>query len=150
MRISIGNDHRGVDMKRRIVQQLELLGHDVTDRGATTENSVDYPDIALAVGHDVAGGKADRGILICGTGIGMAVAANKVPGVRAATCQDTQTARLSRQHNDLNVLCLAGSLDDATTDQVVSVWLTTDFEGGRHGRRVQKIRDAECQDHESA
>src|SRR5688572_15069617 len=107
MRVSLGSDHRGVHTKARLVQLLTQAGHEVSDEGTHDSQSVDYPDFALIVGRKVSQGQADRGILICGTGIGMCISANKVPGIRAACCHDEITAELSRRHNDTNVLCLS-------------------------------------------
>ena len=144
MRIAIGSDHRGVSMRARIVELLKRLGQEVTDVGASQGESVDYPDVAAAVARRVSEGAADRGILICGTGLGMTIAANKFPGVRAAPCHDDLTAELSRRHNDLNVLCLSGDiLGDRLVDRLVEICLNTAFEGGRHARRIEKIRDLE-------
>jgi len=144
MKIAIGSDHRGIEVKRKLVELLSGMGHEVLDEGTRSADSVDYPDIARQVAHRVAQGDAERGILICGTGIGMAIAANKVPGVRAAPCHDDLTAEMSRRHNDLNVLCLsADMLGERLIDRMVEIWLNTEFEGGRHARRVQKIADLE-------
>ena len=140
MRVAIGCDHRGYDVKDNIVDLIERLGHEVFDAGTNDRESVDYPDFAEIVAQRVATRKADRGILICGTGIGMAIAANKVEGVRAATCHDDLTAEMSRRHNDTNVLCLAADLlADPLINHMVDTWLKTDFEGGRHARRIDKI-----------
>jgi len=144
MRLSIGSDHRGFLLKRKLIEKLQALGHDVADEGAYDETSVDYPDIASCVGKKVSCGEADKGILICGTGIGMAISANKISGVRAATCLDETAIEMSRRHNDLNVLCLAGNtLDEPTAERLVELWLTTEFEGGRHQRRIEKIAGIE-------
>lgn len=144
MKISVGTDHRGLDQKRMVTQIAESLGHEVVDHGANSTESCDYPDIAQTLGSSVASGSTDRGILICGTGIGMSIAANKVKGIRAAVCNNTNQARLSRQHNDANVLCLPGdSFEEAAVRELVSIWLTTEFEGGRHGRRVEKVKQME-------
>ena len=144
MRIAIASDHRGYLLKERITSQLTASGYDVSNEGPSSDESVDYPDFAAAVARKVSEGKADRGILICGTGIGMAIVANKFSGVRAAPCVDEVSAKLSRQHNDLNVLCLSGDLLSVNTvDRVVQTWMETDFEGGRHERRVEKIREIE-------
>ena len=144
MRIAVGSDHRGVDMRAKLVELLEQLGQDVVDMGSHGDDPVDYPDIAALVGRKVAAGEADRGILICGSGLGMCIAANKIPGVRAAPCYDDVTAELSRRHNDLNVLCLSGDmLGDRLVDRLVEIWLSTPFDGGRHARRLQKIFDLE-------
>jgi ribose 5-phosphate isomerase B len=140
VKIAIGSDHRGYDAKRRIVTLLELLGHEVQDVGPFAADSVDYPDFALQVAQAVGERRVERGILICGTGIGMCIAANKVRGVRAAPCHDSITAEMSRRHNDANILCLSADLlGDELIDRMVRIWLTTDFEGGRHARRVDKI-----------
>ncbi|MEQ8785338.1 MAG: ribose 5-phosphate isomerase B [Pirellulaceae bacterium] len=144
MRVSIGSDHRGFHVKAKLIDLLRKLGHEVDDIGAHDECSVDYPDVAAAVSGQVSRGDSDRGILICGTGIGMAIAANKFPGVRAAPCHDEVTAEMSRRHNDLNVLCLSGDLlGERRMDRMVSLWLDTEFEGGRHARRVAKIGELE-------
>lgn len=144
MRIAIGSDHRGVSVKLRLVERLMLEGHDVEDVGPEELNNVDYPDYAAAVARRVAHGESDRGILVCGSGIGMCIAANKVPGVRAATCHDELTAEMSRRHNDVNVLCIsADMLGDLTINRMIDVWLATDFDGGRHVRRLDKIRRLE-------
>jgi ribose 5-phosphate isomerase B len=140
MKIAIGSDHRGFEVKRRIVALLNQLGHEVLDVGPESRDSVDYPDYALQVGAAVSEGRVERGILICGTGIGMCIAANKVKGVRAAPCHDSITAEMSRRHNDANVLCLSADLlGEELIDRMVRIWLTTDFEGGRHAQRVGKI-----------
>jgi ribose 5-phosphate isomerase B len=140
MKIAIGSDHRGFDSKRRIVSLLERLGHEVMDFGPGGLESVDYPDFAFQVAQAVSEKRVDRGILICGTGIGMCIAANKVMGVRAAPCHDSITAEMSRRHNDANVLCLSADLlGGELLDRMVKIWLETDFEGGRHARRVEKI-----------
>jgi ribose 5-phosphate isomerase B len=140
MRISVGSDHRGVAMRQKIIDLLERLGQEVIDVGAHDEEAIDYPDVAASVARRVSAGEADRGILICGTGLGMSIAANKFPGVRAAPCHDDLTAELSRRHNDLNVLCLSGDIvGEKIVDRLVEIWLETPFEGGRHARRLGKI-----------
>jgi len=140
MRIAIGSDHRGYHLKEQLIALLRSKGHEVHDEGATGSESVDYPDFAALVAKKVGGQGVERGILICGTGIGMAIAANKFAGVRAAPCNDEVTAEISRRHNDLNVLCLsADMLSPRTVERMVEVWLATPFEGGRHERRVEKI-----------
>ena len=145
MHISVGSDHRGYKVKAKILELLERLGHSTIDAGANGDDSVDYPDIANTVSQKVSDGESDRGILICGTGIGMAIAANKYKGVRAATCHDTVTAEMSRRHNNLNVLCLSADLfGERSVEQLVSIWLETEFEGGRHERRINKISDTEA------
>jgi ribose 5-phosphate isomerase B len=140
MKIAVGSDHRGFEVKRRVVALLPQLGHEVLDLGTDSAQSVDYPDIALQVAQAVGTKQVDRGILICGTGIGMCIAANKVHGVRAAPCHDSITAEMSRRHNNANILCLSADLlGDELIDHMIRIWLTTDFEGGRHARRVDKI-----------
>ena len=146
MNISVGTDHRGLDQKKMVTEIAKSLGHAVIDHGTNSTESCDYPDIAKALGQSVESGNTDRGILICGTGIGMSIAANKVKGVRAAVCNNTAQARLSRQHNDANVLCLPGdSFEEAAVTELVSVWLETNFEGGRHERRVEKMKQMEAE-----
>ncbi|MGL4420544.1 MAG: ribose 5-phosphate isomerase B [Gemmataceae bacterium] len=140
MRIAVGNDHRGVPMKERLVAILRELGHTVTDVGATGPASVDYPDYALRVAELITFGQADRGILICATGHGMCIAANKVVGIRAANCRDFIDAELSRQHNDANVMCLSADLvSPELMERMLKIWLHTPFDGGRHSRRLEKI-----------
>jgi ribose 5-phosphate isomerase B len=138
--IAIASDHAGVDLKARIVELVGEIGRDVRDLGPADRTSVDYPDFAHAVAKAVASGEAERGILICGTGIGMSLAANRHPRVRAALCHDAFTAEMARCHNDANVLCLgARSTGPGVAEQVVRIFLDTPFEGGRHQRRVEKI-----------
>jgi ribose 5-phosphate isomerase B len=140
MKIAIGSDHRGYEAKRRLVSFLRQMQHEVLDIGPEGSDSVDYPDFAFEVSRAVSEGRVQRGILICGTGIGMCIAANKVPGVRAAPCHDSITAEMSRRHNDANVLCLSADLlGEELIDRMVRIWLETEFEGGRHARRVEKI-----------
>ena len=140
MKIAIGSDHRGYDVKRRISSLLRQLGHEVLDVGPEGSESVDYPDYAFQVGRAVSEGRVDRGILIDGTGIGMCIAANKVQGVLAAPCHDSITVEMSRRHNNANVLCLSADLlGDELIDRMIRIWLETGFEGGRHARRVDKI-----------
>jgi len=140
MRIAVGSDHRGVRLRAKLVELLERLGQEVIDLGKDERTTVDYPDMAEAVGRLVSRREADRGILISGTGLGMCIVANKLPGVRAAPCYDELTAELSRRHNDLNVLCLSGDITgEMQMDRVVEVWLKTDFDGGRHARRLEKV-----------
>lgn len=144
MRIAVGSDHRGLELRAKLVGFLQGLGQEVVDLGTHDETEVDYPDIAALVGRKVASQEVDRGILVCGTGVGMCIAANKIPGVRAAPCHDDITAEISRRHNDLNVLCLSGDLlGEKLADRLVEIWLNTPFEGGRHARRNQKINDME-------
>ena len=145
MKVSIGSDHRGLKQRKVIAEAIETLGHEVDDQGSFSEEPCDYPDIAETVANQVAGHQSDLGILVCGTGIGMSIAANKIDGVRAALCCNAPAAKLSRQHNDANVLCLAGSdFDDQQYQEIVTAWLTTEFEGGRHARRVGKVRELEA------
>jgi ribose 5-phosphate isomerase B len=140
MKIAVGSDHRGFEVRRRILPALQQMGHEVMDMGSEGRESVDYPDFAFQVGLAVSEGRVDRGILICGTGIGMCIAANKVRGVRAAPCHDSITAEMSRRHNDANVMCLSADLlGEELIDRMVRIWLETEFEGGRHARRVEKI-----------
>ena len=145
MRIAVGSDHRGVHVRQKVTELLGKLNHDVDDVGTDSTVSVDYPDVAAEVGRRVSSGGADRGILICGTGIGMGISANKFAGVRAAPCHDDVTAEMSRRHNDLNVLCLSADLLGAKLiDRMIEIWLKTEFEGGRHARRVGKISKLEA------
>jgi ribose 5-phosphate isomerase B len=144
MRIAVGSDHRGFTAKGKLIDLLKRLDQEVVDAGPGSSESVDYPDIASLVASQVSNGTVDRGILICGTGIGMCIAANKFPNVRAAPCHDDLTAEMSRRHNDLNVLCLsADMLGEKLIDRMVEIWLKTEFEGGRHARRVEKIAEME-------
>ena len=143
--IAVGADHAGFLLKQRLKEWLIAEGHRVMDAGTNSSDSVDYPDFAAAVARAVSAGEAERGLLVCGTGIGMVIAANKVPGIRAGVCGDVETARLSRQHNDLNVLALAGRttpLDHAIA--IVHAWFETPFEGGRHQRRLTKVAGLEA------
>jgi ribose 5-phosphate isomerase B len=140
MRIAVGADHAGFALKERVRDYLESKGFEVEDLGPATLEPVDYPDYAEKVAARVAAQEADFGVLMCGTGLGVAIAANKVPGIRAATCNDTLSAYFARAHNDANVLAMGGRLaDEATARKIVDIWLSTEFEGGRHARRVKKI-----------
>jgi ribose 5-phosphate isomerase B len=144
VRIAIGADHAGFLLKEHLKETLARLGHTVDDHGTSSEAPVDYPPICIAVGEAVAGGRADRGIVLGGSGQGEQIAANKVVGVRAALCNDLYTARLSRAHNDANVLSIGGRIvAPALADEILALWLTTPFEGGRHQRRIDQIADAE-------
>ncbi|MEY2566924.1 MAG: ribose 5-phosphate isomerase [Actinomycetota bacterium] len=146
MRVAIGSDHAGYLLKQHLVATLARLGHDVDDHGTDNEDPVDYPPICAAVGRAVASGEADRGIVLGGSGQGEQISANKVHGVRAALCNDLYTARLSRQHNDANVLSMGGRIVAfGLADEILELWLATDFEGGRHSRRVQQISELEEQ-----
>lgn len=139
-KLVIGGDHAGFEVKEVLEQLLIERGYDVEDIGTHDTESVDYPDIAQAVTRAVASRRVERGILVCGTGIGVCMAANKAHGIRAALCHDEYTARMSRQHNDANVLCIgARVIGSGVIEAVVMTWLETDFEGGRHQRRVDKI-----------
>ena len=147
MRIAIGSDHAGYNLKQDVIKLLEELGHQVYDAGAYSTESSDYPDFAAIVGRMVADGEADLGILICGTGIGMSIAANKIKGVRAAACYDVFTARMAREHNDANVLCLgAWVIGRGVAMEVVKTFLESSFSGAeRHQRRLAKIKALEEQ-----
>jgi len=144
VKIAVGSDHRGFALKAHLVSTLAKAGHEIVDLGCSGVEPVDYPDFAFVVGEMVASGGAERGILVCGSGIGMSIAANKVRGVRAAICRTVEDARVTRRHNDSNVLALSErGLDDPHIDELVAAWLSTPFEGGRHERRVEKIREYE-------
>lgn len=144
MKIAVGSDHRGFEAKERIKAVLQELGMSVVDHGAHSNEACDYPDMALSVASAVSRGESDRGILLCGSGLGVSMSANKVAGIRAALCHDELTAQMSRRHNDANVLCLpADLLGDSLMRSMVRTWLKTEFEGGRHARRVNKIREYE-------
>jgi ribose 5-phosphate isomerase B len=146
VRIAIGADHAGFALKEHLKRTLARLGHTIDDHGTHSEASVDYPPICLAVARAVAEGRADRGIVLGGSGQGEQMAANKVGGIRAALCNDLYTARLSRAHNDANVLSMGGRVVAiGLADEILSVWLETAFEGGRHQRRLDQIREAEKQ-----
>jgi ribose 5-phosphate isomerase B len=141
LKIAIGSDHRGFALKAHFVSTLSKAAHEVFDLGCAGAEPADYPDYAFKVGEMVASGAAERGIVICGSGIGMSIAANKVRGVRAALCCSVDDARMTRRHNDSNVLALSErGLADPKIDELVTVWLSTPFEGGRHARRIEKIR----------
>jgi ribose 5-phosphate isomerase B len=145
MRIAIASDHRGYVVKGKILALIAELGHQAADMGTDSSESVDYPDFGAKVARAVSEGAVDRGILICGTGMGMCITANKFPGVRACTCHDDLTAEMSRRHNDANVLCLSADLlGDRLVNRMVEIWLKTEFEGGRHARRVEKIGQIEA------
>ena len=140
MKIAVGSDHAGFHLKQDICGFLKELGHEVLDMGAPGTDPVDYPDYAREVSIAVKEGRADLGLLVCGTGLGMAIAANKVPGIRAVTCTDTFSARCAREHNDANVLCLGERVvGPGLAKDIVAAWLTASFLGGRHQRRVDKI-----------
>ena len=140
MKVAIASDHRGYHLKEKVIALLKSRGHEVIDDGPASDTSVDYPDFAALVAKKVSSGEVERGILICGTGHGMCIAANKVAGIRAANCRDVIDAELSRRHNDANVMCLSADLiGEEQTENMVRTWLATDFEGGRHARRTEKI-----------
>ncbi len=143
MKLAVGSDHAGFAIKEAVVRRLRAQGHEVVDVGTTDgETSVDYPDYAHAVAGMVERGEAERGVLVCGTGIGVCMAANRHRGVRAADCTTPHLAEMSRRHNDANVLCLAGRLlSEEEAWAVAEVWMATPFEGGRHARRVELIED---------
>ncbi|MCP4711430.1 MAG: ribose 5-phosphate isomerase B [Planctomycetes bacterium] len=144
MKIAIASDHRGYEAKELIKNVLQRSGHEVTDFGTTDSKSCDYPDYAIPAALAVSRSKAERGVLICGSGIGMSITANKIPGIRAALCHDELAARMSRQHNNANILCLPSmQVNDPLIMKIIESWLTTEFEGGRHERRVHKVMEAE-------
>ena len=146
MRIAVGCDHRGYSVRSRLIELLERLGHEVEDLGTFSAGAVDYPDIASLVAPKVGSGEVDRGILVCGTGLGMCIAANKFQGVRAVPCHDDLTAEMSRRHNDTNILCLSADLlGQRLIDRMIELWLSTPFEGGRHAERIEKITELERQ-----
>jgi ribose 5-phosphate isomerase B len=150
LRIAVGADHQGYALKQVLIKALQARGYQVKDYGTFSRDSVDYPDIAQEVGGAVSAGREERGLLICGTGIGMSIAANKVAGVRAALCHDVFTAQRAREHNDANVLCLSGATSEKDAELMMEAFLTTYFEGEqaageRHARRVQKIARVERQ-----
>ncbi len=143
MKIAIGSDHRGLELKQKVIKLVSDAGNEYKDFGAYSEARVDYPNIAEAVGKAVAAGQFDRGILICGTGIGMCIAANKVKGVRAGLAVNEFMAVRSRQHNNANILCLGAENDESQLAQMVKAFLTTQFEGGRHQTRVDEMTKME-------
>jgi len=140
MKIALGSDHAGFELKNRIAGRLAALGHEIVDCGCSSEESCDYPDYGAKVGRAVASGECERGIAVCGTGIGIGMAAGKVPGVRAAVVHNRFTVQMSREHNDANVLALGSRvLDPRHAEELAEYWLGLTFAGGRHGRRVGKI-----------
>ena len=143
MRLVIGSDHRGLQLKKRVIELVQNAGHTIEDYGAYTEERVDYPDIAKKVGDAVVKGTFDRGILICGTGIGMCIASNKVKGIRAALAFNEFTACRGRQHNDANIMCLGAENDQSELPKMVQAFLDCKFEGGRHQQRVEMLREME-------
>jgi ribose 5-phosphate isomerase B len=148
LNLAIGSDHHGVEIRIKTAEFLRQIGHTVLEFGPSLEDkiSVDYPDVASGVAMRVSNHSVDRGILICGTGIGMCITANKFAGVRAAPIIDELSAELSRRHNDLNVLCLSGdTLDEEAIHRIIDIWLATPFDGGRHEKRIEKIEKIEKQ-----
>ncbi len=144
MKIAVGADHAGFLLKETLREKLAEQGHQVVDHGTTSSDSTDYPDFAVAVAEDVRQGRAGRGILVCSTGVGMSIAANKIPGVRAALGWDADEVRLTREHNDANVLTLGAKyLSAEKAAELVDVFLSTDFQGGRHALRISKIAETE-------
>lgn len=144
MKIAVGSDHRGFEAKQQVKAIITQLGHECIDVGATDSNPVDYPDPAYAAAMAVSEKRADMAILACGTGLGMSITANKINGIRAALCHDELSAQISRHHNDANVLCVAGDLTgEVLLRKIVEAWLDTKFRGGRHQRRINKIKAIE-------
>jgi ribose 5-phosphate isomerase B len=144
MKVAIASDHGGIHIREEIKKLMDEMGIEYIDLGCECETSVDYPDYAIPVAEKVANGEVDRGILICGTGIGMTIAANKVKGIRCALCHDVYSAKLTRQHNDSNILAMGERvIGPGLAREIAKVWLTTEFEGGRHARRVEKITQYE-------
>ncbi len=140
MKLAFGCDHAALDLKEHLIAFVGEMGHEVMDFGCFEKESVDYPDFALPVCKAVASGEVDRGILVCYTGIGMSIAANKVKGIRCALCSDPLSARLTREHNDSNVLALgAGIVGNAMAEEIVNIWLRASMQGGRHQQRVDKL-----------
>lgn len=143
--IAIAADHGGFKLKGIIIKYLQSMNIKYKDYGSFTEDAVDYPDVALIASESIINGECDKGILICGTGIGISIAANKVTGIRAALCGDTFSARMSRLHNDANVLTMgARVIGEGLAIDIVNIWLNTEFEGGKHARRIDKLKDIEC------
>jgi ribose 5-phosphate isomerase B len=137
VRVAIGCDHGGIDLKNTVISVIEELGHEIDDQGCNSSESVDYPNFAKSVGLLVVEGNCDCGILICGTGIGMSMAANRIPGIRAALCNEIFSAKMSRQHNDANILCIgARVIGPGLAVEIVRTWMITEFAGGRHQRRI--------------
>ena len=140
MKIAICSDHGGYELKTKLIPYIEELGHEVVDMGCYSEKSVDYSDYAVPMAEAVAAGEFDRGVAICGTGIGVSICCNKVNGIRCALCGDVLSAELTRRHNDSNVLAMGGRIIGVETAKAITrVWLSTEFEGGRHVRRIEKI-----------
>ncbi len=145
MKVAIGCDHGGFDLKEIVKSVLQDLGHEIDDKGCDTSESIDYPNFAQAVSSLVKKGLCDRGILVCGTGIGMSMAANRIPGIRAALCNEIFSARMSREHNDANILCIgARVIGPGLAAEIVRTWMTTDFAGGRHQHRIDMFNENSC------
>jgi ribose 5-phosphate isomerase B len=141
MKVAIGSDHGGFDLKEAVSAVIRELGHEVVDKGVHDRTSVDYPDFAAKVAEAVVTGECERGVLICGTGIGMSIAANKVPGIRAALCNEIFSAQMAREHNDANILCLgARVVGPSVAEGIVRAYFTSSFAGGRHANRVAKLK----------
>lgn len=144
MKIAVGSDHAGFEMKEKIKPFLKKLGNEVSDFGTNNKEPVDYPDYALKVAEAVSRNEFERGILFCGTGLGMSIAANKIPGIRAVPCYDIEAAKLSREHNDANILAIGARLTDLEkAKNIIKVWLETNFLGERHLKRIEKIKNIE-------
>lgn len=142
--LAIGSDHGGFELKNHVMKHLDKLGIEYKDYGCYDENSVDYPDIAKAVGEAVASGECERGILICGTGIGISIAANKIKGIRAALCSDVYSAKMTKEHNNANIICMGGRvIGRELAFMIVDTWLGAEFQGGRHQARIDKIHALE-------
>lgn len=151
MKIAVASDHRGYAVKSKILNMIAALGHQGLDFGPESSEMVDYPDYASKVARAVSQNQVDRGVLICGSGMGMCIVANKYDGVRAAPCHDDLTAEMSRLHNDSNVLCLSADLlGERLVHRMMEIWLATAFEGGRHSRRLEKIAEIEAENHRAA
>ena len=145
MKLYVGADHAGFALKQELVAHAKAKGHEVVDLGPPNADRVDYPDFGAAVGRAVAGGDADLGLCVCGSGIGIAIAANKVPGIRAATVHDQTSARLAREHNDANVICIGERLTgEEVARDALDAWLDAEFQGGRHAGRVAKISELDA------
>jgi ribose 5-phosphate isomerase B len=148
VRIAAGSDHAGFHLKQALINHVRALGHDVIDLGTHSDEAVDYPDFGAAVGRAVVAGEADRGLCVCGTGIGMSIAANKIMGVRAAVVHDISSAQLAREHNDANVACFgARVIGPVVATDSIEAFLSTGFDGGRHSARIAKIAGLETKEH---
>lgn len=145
MKIALGNDHAAVELKQYLIGKITEAGHEVIDVGVNSNDSVDYPVFGAAAAHEVVEGRADRALLICGTGVGIGISANKVPGIRCAICSDPYSAEMSRRHNDANALAIGARVVGFDLAwMIVETWLAAEFEGGRHERRVNLIRDLDA------